>query len=182
MLKLRQIGYADLVILNKVDLVGPDHIRVIKDWIGSHLQRVRIVETENCNVPYDVLLSVGRFDPSHPDHINSEMPSMHNNAPDFSTWHYTTSTPLSTVTLREAIRTLPAAVYRCKGIVLTAEEPDERIVIQTVGRRSSMKTLGPWESHPRRTDVVLIGAMNSMEPTELQRIFDSCRVEASTGH
>ena len=181
MLKIRQIGYADLVILNKVDLVGPEHVRAIKDWIGSHLRRVRIVETEHCNVPYDILLSVGRFDPSHPDHVNSEMPSAHNDAPDFSTWHYTTSTPLSTGALREAIRTLPAAVYRCKGIVLTAERPDERIVIQTVGRRSSMKTLGSWDGRPRRTDLVLIGAMDSMEPTQLQRTFDRCCVAPSAG-
>jgi G3E family GTPase len=31
MLKLRQIGFADLVVLNKVDLVGPEHLEVIKN-------------------------------------------------------------------------------------------------------------------------------------------------------
>ena len=181
MLKLRQIGYADMVILNKVDLVEPDHIGIIKDWIGSHLQRVRIVEAEHCNVPYDVLLSVGRFDVSQADSVNSDTAPQHNDIPGFSTWHYTTGTPLSTAALREAIRTLPAAVYRCKGIVLTAEQPDERTVIQTVGRRSSTKSLGPWDGHPRRTDLVLIGATNSMDPTELRHIFDSCRATPSAG-
>ena len=34
-LKLRQIGYADLVILNKVDLVEPSHVQIIQDWISS---------------------------------------------------------------------------------------------------------------------------------------------------
>jgi G3E family GTPase len=174
MLKLRQIGYADMVILNKVDLVEPAHVELIKEWIASHLRRVRIVEAEHCNVPYEVLLSVGRFDPSHPDHVNREIPSIQNGVPGFSTWHYTTSTPLSAVALREAIRTLPAAIYRCKGIVLTVEQPNKRTVIQTVGRRSSMKSLGPWEDHPRRTDLVLIGAANAMDPTELQHIFDNC--------
>ena len=35
-LKMRQIGFADMVVLNKVDLVGPEHIEVIRpflDWL-----------------------------------------------------------------------------------------------------------------------------------------------------
>jgi G3E family GTPase len=34
-LKMRQIGFADMVVLNKVDLVGPEHIEVVKEWIGQ---------------------------------------------------------------------------------------------------------------------------------------------------
>ncbi|MFB3106905.1 MAG: GTP-binding protein, partial [Pseudomonadales bacterium] len=50
MLKLRQIGFADLVVLNKVDLVGPKHIEVVKEWIGHHLNRIRIIEATRCDV------------------------------------------------------------------------------------------------------------------------------------
>lgn len=182
MLKLRQIGYADMVILNKVDLVEPSHIRIIKDWIDSHLQRVRIVEAEHCNVPYEVLLSVGRFDPSQADRINIDMASGHDDIPGFSTWHYTTSAPISAKALRKAIRTLPASVYRCKGIVLTDEQPNKRIVVQAVGRRTSMKSLGSWDGRPIRTDLVVIGAANTMDPTELQHIFDGCRATARAGN
>jgi G3E family GTPase len=63
MLKLRQIGYADLVILNKVELVGQENVDAIKAWIGTHLNRVRIVEANYCNVPLAILLAVGRIDP-----------------------------------------------------------------------------------------------------------------------
>ena len=63
-LKLRQIGFADMVILNKIDLVGPKHIEVIHEWINHHFNRIRIVEATNCEVPYEILLSVGRFDPA----------------------------------------------------------------------------------------------------------------------
>ena len=64
-LKLRQIAFAaDLVVLNKTDLVGPAHIEVIRDWIGLHLKRIRIVETSHGDAPLEVLLGSGRFDPS----------------------------------------------------------------------------------------------------------------------
>src|SRR5512145_243499 len=65
MLKMRQIGFADLVVLNKVDLVGPQHIEVVKEWIDHHLRRIRIIEATRCDVPLEILLAVGRFDPAH---------------------------------------------------------------------------------------------------------------------
>ena len=49
MLKLRQIGFADLVVLNKVDLVGPEHLEVINEWVDHHLNRVRIIEATRCD-------------------------------------------------------------------------------------------------------------------------------------
>jgi G3E family GTPase len=62
LLKLRQIGFADLVVLNKTDLVGPEHIEVIREWIGHHIQRIRIVEATQCDVPLEILLAVGITD------------------------------------------------------------------------------------------------------------------------
>jgi G3E family GTPase len=173
MLKLRQIGFADMVILNKVDLVGPENVRLVKEWIGSHLRRVRIVEAEYCDVPYEILLSVGRFDPAtlpddHTDHG-------HDHGVGFETWHYTSDDPLSETALRETVRTLPGSVYRCKGIVHTVETPEQRIVVQAVGRRSSLTPLGPWGDRRPSTDIVLIGAEGSLDRAELQAAFDACR-------
>ena len=174
-LKLRQIGFADLVILNKVDLVGPEYTKAIRGWIDGMLNRVRIVETEFCDVPLEILLAVGRFDPGVVDDL-STAGSAHAEGTGFVTWHYTSAKQLSLAELREVIRTLPAAVYRCKGFVYTEEDPDERFVIQTVGRRSTVASLGAWGERARRTDLVLIGAAGSLDTDELQRRLDQCRV------
>lgn len=40
---LRQIGFADLVVLNKVDLVTAEAIEAVRRWIAGHFRRVRIV-------------------------------------------------------------------------------------------------------------------------------------------
>ena len=63
-LKLRQIALADLLILNKVDLAGAAHVDQVKAWIDGYVNRIRIVETSFCDVPDDILLGVGRFDPT----------------------------------------------------------------------------------------------------------------------
>ena len=66
-LKLRQIAFADMLILNKVDLVTPDEIERIKAWLDDRFHRIRLVEACGGDVPLEILLSVGRFDPAQLD-------------------------------------------------------------------------------------------------------------------
>ena len=111
-LKIRQIGYSDLVILNKVDLVTPTHIEVIKEWVGAHLSRIRIIEAVHCDVPLEILLAVGRFDPANmvrqADGINIELGDpaheAHAAGEMFQTWSFETDQPLSLERLREMVR------------------------------------------------------------------------------
>jgi G3E family GTPase len=63
-LKLRQVGFADMLILNKVGLAGPEQVQKVRAWLDDHFNRLRIVETNYCEVPYEILLGVGRFDPA----------------------------------------------------------------------------------------------------------------------
>ena len=63
-LKLRQVGFADMVILNKVSLAGPEQVNRVRAWLDDRFNRLRIVETDYCGVPYEILLGVGRFDPA----------------------------------------------------------------------------------------------------------------------
>ena len=62
-LKLRQVAFADMLILNKVDLVTRDEIDQIKAWLDDRFHRYRLVEASNGNVPLEILLSVGRSTP-----------------------------------------------------------------------------------------------------------------------
>jgi len=173
MLKLRQIGFADLVILNKTDLVEPAARRAIHDWIEGHLNRVRILETDFCDVPLEVLLSVGRFDPSA---IAGRLgDGVHENGVGFESAHYRSDVALSESKLVEAVRRLPASVYRCKGIVHSAENPGQRVVLQTVGRRSALSYAGPWIEGVAGTDIVAIGAPGFTSDVDLQTVFDGCR-------
>ena len=88
-LKLFQMACADMVILNKVDLVGRDQIAKIKDWLDSRFHRYRLVEA-HCDVPLPVLLSVGRFDPARMGQ------SLHEGAPAAETPTATSATIMIT--------------------------------------------------------------------------------------
>ena len=64
-LKIWQIAYADLLILNKVDLVDRPRIDSIRRWLDDRMNRRWLIEAIRCDVPLDVLLSAGRFNPAH---------------------------------------------------------------------------------------------------------------------
>jgi len=185
MLKMRQIGFADLVVLNKIDLVGPEHVEVVKEWIDHHIHRIRIIEATRCDVPLEVLLAVGRFDPTHAvsqhnggDGENHEHGHGHGAvAKLFDTWSYESDQPFSLDALREMVRReLPASIYRCKGIIFATDSPDKRLTLQAVGRRTEITELDEWGKRERRTQIVAIGS--PIDAEELRSKFDACIEQA----
>jgi G3E family GTPase len=180
-LKMRQIGFADLVVLNKVDLVGPEHIEVIKEWIGHHLNRIRIIEATRCDVPLAILLAVGRFHPanvvSRHEDADVEDHEHHHEHGDvgamFQTWSYESDRPFSLELLRQMVRReLPASIYRCKGIIYAADSPGKRYALQIVGRRTEITELDEWGERTPRSQIVAIGA--AINAPELSDKFDAC--------
>jgi G3E family GTPase len=183
-LKLRQVGFADMLILNKVELAGREQVEKVKAWLDEHFNRLRIVETNYCEVPYEILLGVGRFDPSraelsaHPDHGCTDPSCHHNHGQDhskvFSTWSYETDQPLALETLRETMRRLPGSIYRAKGVVYNTDAPRRRAVLQVVGRRVDLSLQEEWGERPPRTQIVAIGAAGSIDAGLLEKTFASC--------
>ena len=181
-LKIRQIAFADMLLLNKADLVSRDDIARIRAWLDGHFHRYRLIESTRGEVPLEILLSAGRFDPAqldatphHHDHdCNDARCDHHDHSKVFSTWSYETDQPLSLGALREAARKLPVSIYRCKGVVLIAEEPARRTVLQVVGKRVDISFEGKWGKRAPRTQIVAIGAAGGIDMNLLQETFASC--------
>jgi G3E family GTPase len=187
-LKLRQIGFSDMAILNKVDLAGPEKVKKVRGWLDDSFARLRVVETNRCDVPLEILLSVGRFDPARSDldihdHVHGDGcgPGCdqdghgHPHASAFSAWSYETDRPMSLEALRETVRKLPGGIYRAKGVVYGAQAPDRRAILQAVGRRVDISIREPWGTAPR-TRLVVIGAVGSVDESLLEATFASCGV------
>jgi G3E family GTPase len=181
-LKLRQVGFADMLILNKVGLAGAEQVEKVRAWLDDHFNRLRIVETNYCEVPNEILLGVGRFDPARAGvsadavaHICADPTchDHHDHSKVFSTWSYETDLPLSLESLREAMRTLPGTVYRAKGVVYTTDAPRRRAVLQVVGRRVDISLQDEWGERAPRTRIVVIGAANGIDPVVLGQQFAS---------
>ena len=187
-LKLRQIAYADMLILNKADLVSRDEIGRIKSWLDEHFHRYRLVEATRGEVPLEILLSAGRFDAEqletnahhhdgHRCHDCGLDHHDHDHAKAFSTWSYETDRPLSLGALREVVSRLPVNIYRCKGVIQSADSPARRVVLQVVGKRVDLTLENDWGSRTRRTQIVAIGAYGTLDGEALREKFNRCFAE-----
>jgi len=178
-LKMRQIAFADMVVLNKVDLVGPEQVERVKAWIDDRISRIRIIETSYCDVPYHVLLGVGRFDYGRAalagngnGHVHDDDQTDHGQT--FSTWSYESDRPVSLDALRKMAKKLPGSIYRCKGVIYTDEAPERRAVLQVVGRRADVALFDEWGERTPRTQIVAIGAPGGINAADLTEKFNAC--------
>ncbi len=188
-LKLRQVGFADMLILNKADLAGRERVEQVRVWLDDHFNRLRIVETNYCEVPYEILLGVGRFDPVQAGlNLNAAAhsctdPNCHDDHPAhqdrdhskvFSTWSYETNQPLALDALRETMRKLPGTVYRAKGVIYSTDAPRRRAVLQVVGRRVDISIQEEWGQRTPRTQIVAIGAAGGIDTSQMENMITSC--------
>ena len=191
-LKIFQMACADMVVLNKVDLVDGHQIGKIKAWLDSRFHRYRLIEAMQANVPLAILLSVGRFDPARVDahslaEIGCRDPNCrhehqhHDHSEAFSAWGYETDQPLSLEALREAVSRLPENIYRAKGVIYAADAPERRAILQVVGGRIDISLQDEWNDRSRRTRIVVIGAPGAIDEEALRAALAQC-VDAALSH
>jgi G3E family GTPase len=183
-LKLRQIGYSDLLVLSKTDLVGCEEVDRIKAWLDERIGRYRLVEAPHGEVPIEILLSSGRFDPSQMEanhafaakcaKLNCNHESHQHHTSTFSTWSFETDRPISLDALRSAASKLPGNIYRAKGVVYSSDVPERRAVLQVVGRRVDISLQDEWAGRPPLTQIVVIGPRDGVDASALQARFEQC--------
>lgn len=178
-----QLRTADLIVLNKVDLVDDRTRQDLITWIRSIAPAARIIPAVNADVPLQLVMGVGREpgavegSPAGAVHDRNDAPR-HDHAAAFGTWSYSTRHPLAYRQVRAALEGLPLDVFRAKGTVALADAPNLRFTAQMVGRRVSIEPYRPWEDEPRGTDLVFIGTPDAITSSELATRFDACRTDA----
>src|SRR5262249_22707860 len=101
----------------------------------------------------------------------------HDHTQAFSTWSYETDEPLSLEALRKVAARLPVNIYRCKGVIHSAELPERRAVLQVVGKRVDISLENEWGDCAPRTQIVAIGAHGTLDGEALREKFHCCVVD-----
>jgi cobalamin biosynthesis protein CobW len=159
-----QLACADLVVLNKSDLMTEEELQQVQALVQAELPRAvkMVVHGRNDgNLPNDLLLG---FNAAVEDHL-ADRPSHHDAEDDhdhdeeIDSTHIVLDASFDPVLLREGLETivLEQEVYRVKGFVSV---PDKamRLVVQGVGSRFEDFYDRPWKpEEPRLTKLVFIG-------------------------
>ncbi len=201
-LALDQIAMADIVVLNKVDLVNDEKREELVDFVKDLVPRARILETTYGKVPLDLVLGVGTYDlrrfsgksgldvhvhadgHAHDHDHAHDLEDEHHHERDhtlvFNTWSYTTDRPLSHQAVRHAVKTLPATIYRAKGFVYLDDIPSGKGIVHVVGQRARLIIGEPWGDEKPGTRLVFIGEYGGIDATELQSRFEACQATEKT--
>lgn len=162
----RQLAVADILVLNKCDLVGTEQLSAVRDWLERQTPGVRQIETEQARLPPELLL--GEVFPHDPAAL--EAPGTPDHETAFQRWSFTTYQPFDGAALRMLIEALPPGVLRAKGMIRLAEDPERRYVLQRVGRRWSLEPTDR-AAGGRASRLVLLGLPGSFESCTLEKRF-----------
>jgi len=156
-----QLEVADVLILNKVDLVADDALaRFRTRWTFPAL---RVLEAVRADVPLDLILGLSAPEQAAPGRVT----------PDHGFWTtaWQSTAPLDYAAFKQAAAALPASVFRAKGFLYLKDLPAEKVVFQQVGSRTEFVKAGPWGDAKPATELVFIGRGEALEPAELNRLL-----------
>ena len=177
-----QIAFADVVLLNKIDLVDQNQIKGVHDRIRKINPYTKIIETNRCEAPLDEVLGLNAFSLDRvlevePDFLDSDHDHEHDD--DVTSISFVSDTPLIMEKFESwfgnLLQTHGQNILRSKGIMDFKGEND-RYVFQGVHMLMDASPMGPWPSKATRNSrVVFIG--RNLESMNLKEGFESCKSE-----
>ena len=161
-----QLASADLVILNKTDLIAPQDLERVRQEVAEELPpAVKIIEASSGRLPLDVLIGLGAGSEEHIDGRHSHHDHHHGDGGEDD--HDHDAFDSISIELPQADESLLLAalnelvvkhgILRVKGFAAIPGKP-MRLLIQGVGSRFDKHFDRAWRSdEPRTTHLVLIG-------------------------
>lgn len=175
-LAIDQAGSADMIVLNKVDIATVEDLAAVETALRGPLPNARFLQAHFAEVPRAVLFGGERVERRvhhHHDHDHDQHRG-HDHGDEFQSWSWTSAAPLDRAAFRNAVRRLPPALLRMKGVLAFADRPGERTVLQMVGKRHSLDAVpGPA---PAESRLVAIARAGELDAEALDALLGRCVV------
>lgn len=175
-----QIAFADVILLNKTDLVTSEQLEELERRIRLMNAMGKIYRTRNTELEMDAVLGVQAFDLNRALEIDPNFLSeeAHEHDETVSSVALVTEGALNMQQLNEwlafLLRTQGVDIFRMKGILNIAGE-DSRFVFQGVHMLLTGTADRPWKpDEQRKSELVFIG--RNLNANELRRDFLACLV------
>jgi G3E family GTPase len=193
-----QIGFADVILLNKTDLVTREELEKTEARIRKMNPVAKLYRTENSAIELSKVLEVGGFDlkralelepdflkdaeehdheheHDHEEEDHHEHEHDHHHDEDVGSVGISTAGDLDEKKLSDwlgtLLRTKGQDIFRMKG-VLAVKGRDMRFVFQGVHMLMDGRPDRPWGAEPRRNTLVFIG--RNLDRKELNEGFRAC--------
>ena len=175
-----QVAFADVILLNKTDLVEADALEDVEARIRKINPYARIIKTSRCAAPLDEVLGLDAFSLDRvlefePDFLDSDHDHEHDD--DITSVSFVSDKPLDLEKFQNwfgnLLQTEGQDILRSKGI-LDFADTDERYVFQGVHMLMDASPMGAWpEGKSRSSRIVFIG--RNLESMGLEKGFKGCQ-------
>jgi G3E family GTPase len=156
-----QIEGADILLLNKVDLVEPGQIEPLEAKLRKINPTAAIVRTERCRIDPELLFGIER---------EKKIARLeHRHQPEFESFAFTSSKIFSRDCFEGFASGLPAGVVRAKGFIRFAD-----------GGQLFNFVAGRWELEPfeaEQTELVFIGKQIAAKKEMILHALVECSIE-----
>ena len=174
-----QIAFADIVLLNKTDLVEVEGLGRVEDRIRRINPYTKIIRTEHCAANLDEVLGLKAFSLDRvlevePDFLTSDHDHEHDD--DVKSISLVADAPLDLDKFQtwfgQLLQTRGQDILRSKGI-LDFKGEDDRYVFQGVHMLMDGAPMGAWPEGSRQSRLVFIG--RDLDTMGLEDGFAACR-------
>ncbi len=181
-----QIAFADVILLNKTDLVPADQVEELEERIRGMNPSARLQRTRNAQADLDHLLDLGSFDLDRalqvdPEFLHQEQHESHHHHHHHHHDETITSVGITTPGdldadklndwLRELLMTQGPDIFRMKGILSIKDNP-RRFIFQGVHMQFDGREDRLWGDEPRHNALVFIG--RKLDRARLNEGFRKC--------
>lgn len=153
-----QIEGADILLLNKIDLIEPQQIEPLEAKLREINPTAAIVRTERCQIDPELLFGIGRE--------KKVAPPKHKHQPEFESFTFESDKKFDRDCFGRFADALPASVHRAKGFM---RFPDGAQLFNFVAGRWDLE---PFESV--KTALVFIGKEIGAQKSAIIRALDEC--------
>jgi G3E family GTPase len=175
-----QVAFADVILLNKIDLVTPETLTELEQKIRSMNALCKIHRTRDTAIAMDEILGVQAFDLARALTIDPEFLGEEAHEHDESVYSIAIVEPGAAdgaklqAWIAELLRTQGRDIFRMKGI-LNIQGDDRRYVFQGVHMMFDGAPDRAWRAaETRKNELVFIG--RNLEQMQLQSGFQDCLV------
>ncbi len=175
----QQVAFADVILLNKTDLVSAEELKKVEERIRGINRYARIFHTQKSQIELDAILDKGAFDLGRilefePDFLHSGHD--HHHEDEVRSLSITADRPVDPDKFQKWMGALlqikGADIFRSKGILAIDGAP-RRYVYQGVHMMMDSAWGTPWkDGETRSSKLVFIG--RNLDGDNLQRGFEDC--------
>jgi G3E family GTPase len=174
-----QIAFADVIVLNKTDLVADDQVDALEARIRAMNAQARILRARQADVPIPAVVGVGGFDLDRALEVEPELltedPEDHEHDDTVTSVGIDLAGDLDGQRLNrwlgELLATKGTDIFRMKGVLALAGS-EQRFVFQGVHMLFDGRPDKPWNGRERRNQLVFIG--RNLDRGELEEGLRAC--------